>query len=159
MKLNHIPLGLLVTGSIFIILCIGIGCSSDKGETKNPTEDGIAWDSSIEKALLDAQQEQKLIMVKFTAEWCPSCRKMEDSTFTDTRIIQKAGRFIPIQIDVDTDQEIAEKYNGNAGKYGGVGIPNVLFLNPDGERVYHLIGYKDPEFFLAVMDSLLNGPK
>ena len=46
-------------------------------------------------------------------------------------IIKKSNEFIPVRIDVDKQKDIAEEYNGNARKYGGIGIPNILFLDKE----------------------------
>ena len=62
------------------------------------------------------------------AEWCPPCKKMDNNTFSNTNIINKSNEFIPVRIDVDKQQDIAKEYNGNARKYGVIGIPNILFL-------------------------------
>ena len=89
------------------------------------------------------------------ADWCPPCRAMEDSTFSNPEVINKAQDFIPLRIDVDEHQDVANKYNGNASKYGGVGIPNILFMKADETRLKHVIGYHGPQKFIAVMDSVL----
>ena len=47
------------------------------------------------------------------------------------------------------------KYNANARKYGGVGIPNILFMTGKKEKIKHIVGYHGPAQFLAVMDSVL----
>lgn len=70
-------------------------------------------------------------------------------------VIQKSLAFIPVRIDVDEQREVAVAYNGNARKYGGVGIPNILFLDADGGRLKHIVGYHGPEQFASVIDTVL----
>ena len=94
-------------------------------------------------------------MVEFMAEWCPSCKMMEDSTFVNPGVIEKADRFIPVRIDVDRQKDIADEYKSNARKYGGIGIPNILFMTPRRRRLKHRIGYMDAAALTAVMDSVL----
>ena len=48
------------------------------------------------------------------------------------------------------------KYNGNARKYGGIGIPNILFMDGNEKVIKHIVGYYDSEAFLAVLDSVLS---
>ena len=79
---------------------------------------------------------------------------MEDSTFSDPGVIRKVAGFIPVRIDVDEQRDVAVQYNGNARKYGGTGIPNILFLTGDGKRLKHIVGYYGPEALISVMDSV-----
>jgi len=116
----------------------------------------IQWIYSIDSALVLSKQSQKPVMIDFMAEWCPPCRAMEDSTFNDIDIIKKSSKFITVRIDVDKQRETAVQYNGNARKYGGVGIPNLLFLNPDNEKLKHVVGFQNASRLSAVMDTVLN---
>jgi len=58
---------------------------------------------------------------------------------------------------VDQQRETAVEYNGNASKYGGLGIPNILFLNSNNEKIRHILGYHSGDQLAAVMDSVLTG--
>jgi thiol:disulfide interchange protein DsbD len=118
-------------------------------------ESRIEWGKDLDTALARAKEIQKPIMIDFTATWCPPCHAMEDSTFSAPVVIEKSLAFIPVRIDVDEQREVAVAYNGNARKYGGVGIPNILFLDADGGRLKHVVGYHGPEQFVSVIDTVL----
>lgn len=128
-----------------------ISCSGDDTET----DKGIEWMNDIDQALAIAADKDKPVIVDFTAVWCPPCQMMEDSTFSHSGVIAKMQQFIPVRIDVDKQSDIANQYNGNASKYGGIGIPNFLFLDSEGNTLSHPVGFKGPEDFLAIMDSVL----
>ncbi|MCF7885877.1 MAG: thioredoxin family protein [Candidatus Marinimicrobia bacterium] len=115
----------------------------------------ITWEHNIDIAVEKSQK--KPVMIDFMAEWCPPCQEMEKTTFNNSKIIKKADKFVTVRIDVDKQETVAQKYNGNASKYGGVGIPNILFLNSDGKKLRHIIGYRNAEQLAAVMDSVLTG--
>ena len=144
---NHYVLFHLVL--VFLIM-IG-GCQ--KNEKK--IVQNIQWIENIDQGLAMAAEQNKPIMIDFMATWCPPCKKMEDSTFSNPDVIKKAHFFIPIRIDVDKQEGVANKYESNASKYGGIGIPNILFLDTDGKEIKHPVGYKNPTLFLAIMDSVL----
>lgn len=134
---------------VFILLAATIvssGCSE---------EPRIAWGNDMEAALELAKELDKPVMVDFMATWCEPCRAMEDSTFSAPAVIEKSMTFIPVRIDVDEQREVAVAYGGNARKYGGVGIPNVLFLDSDGGKLKHVVGFHDPEQFVSVIDTVL----
>ncbi len=130
------------------LLILIVGCGGKEAKE-------IEWRGDITAALILAKQEGKPVMVDFTAAWCPPCHAMEDSTFSDKGVIRKARAFIPVRIDVDEQREAAVQYDGDARKYGGVGIPNILFMTGDGTKLKHIIGYHGPEAFVSVMDSVL----
>jgi len=116
----------------------------------------IDWKFDLDAALAEARRTNRPLMIDFMAEWCPPCRAMEDSTFNDPDVIQRAASFVTIRIDVDKQREVAIRYNGNARKYGGVGIPNILFMTAGQTRLKHIIGFQGPQQLVAVMDSVLD---
>jgi thiol:disulfide interchange protein DsbD len=125
------------------------------GPREKQARQGIPWLTDISQGIAEARTQGKPLMVTFGATWCPWCKAMEDSTFSDPQVIRKAAHFVPVRIDVDKQGDIANRYNANARKYNGVGIPNVLFMTAEEQRLLHAIGYRAPRAFLAVMDSAL----
>ncbi|MGD1047664.1 MAG: thioredoxin family protein [Candidatus Krumholzibacteriaceae bacterium] len=120
---------------------------------------GIAWGYNLDEGLAKAKKESKPVMVDFMAVWCPPCKAMEDSTFSDAAVIGKSAAFVPVRIDIDKQHAVAAKCNGLARKYGGIGIPNILFMAPDGTALKHIVGYYSPKQLIAAMDSALAAPK
>ena len=89
------------------------------------------------------------------AEWCPPCKKMEKETFSNERVIRKLNKFIPIKIDVDRQQDIAKEYNRNAKKYGGIGIPNILFIDKEKNIVHQIVGFYNANQLIKILDLVL----
>jgi len=138
-----------------ILIALLLNCSTREESNSKKQKQQINWLHDIKKAKKIAKTQNKPLMIDFYADWCPPCIRMKDSTFTDPRIIEKADHFIPLKIDVDKQRDIADKYKSNASKYGGIGIPNILFISPDSIELAHPIGYKNPETFFMIMDSVL----
>jgi thiol:disulfide interchange protein len=120
-----------------------------------PKKDQILWMSDMDAALAAAQKEDKPLMIDFMAEWCPPCKEMESSTFKKPAVILKAKSFIPVRIDVDKQKQVAAKYNALPQAYGGVGIPNMLFLSSRGTELERIIGFADSQGMLDAMNSAL----
>jgi len=135
-----------------IILLLIVGCGQKVSEN-NPN--GIKWGDNLDSAFTIASISNKLIMIDFMAEWCPPCKEMDKITFSNTNIIKKSNEFIPVRIDVDKQKNIAEEYNGNARKYGGIGIPNILFLDKEKKIIRHIVGFHDVNQLMGIMDSVL----
>jgi thiol:disulfide interchange protein len=139
---------LLIASLIFLTAC-GV-------KTRKAT---IPWQHDVKAARALSLKTRKPILMDFTAEWCPWCKMLEDSTFSNGRVIEKMAAFVPLRIDVDKQKAVADQYGSNAQKYGGVGIPNILFLAPNGERLKHMIGYRNAPAFMATLDSVFSPPK
>ena len=144
----------IIASILIIVLLMGFGCGQKQKEESN-AEAEIHWLTDLEEAKTLSEEQNKPLMIDFMAEWCPPCQKMEKTTFNQTGVIEKAKSFIPLRIDVDKQGDVANEYNCNASKYGGIGIPNILFMKHDDSRLKHIIGYKDAETLVAVMDSVL----
>ena len=132
---------------LLILLCLPmIGLGQDKE---------INWGMNLDLAFDSASISNKIIMIEFMAEWCPPCKKMEKETFSNERVIRKLNEFIPIKIDVDKQQDIAKEYNRNAKKYGGIGIPNILFIDKEKNVVHQIVGFYNANQLIKVLDLVL----
>ena len=132
---------------LLILLClplIGFGQSQE-----------IIWEENLDSAFNLASLSNKIIMIEFMAEWCPPCKRMEKETFSNDKIINKSNEFIFVKVDVDKHQDIAKEYKRNAKKYGGIGIPNILFIDKDKNIVYQTVGFLNANQLITVMDSVL----
>lgn len=132
-----------------LTICYLMGCSRHAAEPR------INWFTDVDSALQAATRSDRPLMIEFMATWCPSCRAMEDSTLTDGAVIERSRAFVPVRIDVDKQPEIANRYRGNARKYGGIGIPNILFITAQEDTLFRLIGYYPAARLTTVMDSIL----
>jgi thiol:disulfide interchange protein len=122
-------------------------------------ENRILWFNDLDAGLAAAKRENKPLMIDFMADWCAPCKEMERSTFSNSAVILKAKTFIPVRIDIEKQRQVAEKYKALARAYGGVGIPNILFLSSNGTKIQHIVGFYTPQQLLPVMDSVLKSFK
>ena len=132
---------------LLILLClpmIGFGQNQE-----------INWGENLDLAFDSASISNKIIMIEFMAEWCPPCKKMEKETFSNEKVIRKLNEFILIKIDVDKQQDIAKEYNRNAKKYGGIGIPNILFIDKEKNIIHEIVGFHNASQLMTVLDSVL----
>jgi thiol-disulfide isomerase/thioredoxin len=99
-------------------------------------------DLAYEAALAQAKEQQKLLFVDFTASWCGPCKKMEAETWPAAEVVTWLGEHaISIQVDVDKQRELAQKFKIKA-------MPTVVALR-GGEEFDRIVGYKDAAGFLA----------
>ena len=140
----------------FILILFSLVIISNCGDkVRVDSHSAIQWVSNLDSALTIASNSNKILMIDFMAEWCPPCQKMDKETFINVNIIKKSNEFIPVRIDIEKQQDVANEYNGNARKYGGIGIPNILFMDKEKKVIHQIVGFHDVEKLTEVMDSIL----
>lgn len=85
------------------------------------------------------------VLVKFTAEWCPPCRALAPVLAEIAR--EQAGRLAIVQLDVDRDERIAERF-------GVMSFPTLILFR-DGQPVKQLIGARPKAVLLRELAPFL----
>lgn len=143
----YLLVGTLVTQG-FILPPLQLG-SSAGAATKSP---GIVWLSSEAEAIAKAKELGKPLMIDFTAEWCAACHEMEKYTYTDPAVVAASEGFVTVMIDCTSKEDPAVR--AVQEKYGVLGLPTVVFVTPEGQKVGETVGFVKAEDFLPVMQSI-----
>lgn len=89
------------------------------------------YKGSLTGAKEQAGREGKLYMVDFVANYCYMCKMMDETTFTDYRVVDYLKKnYIPIKINVDDFDGIVWKQ-----KYNVRLLPTIIIFNSKGEVV------------------------
>lgn len=105
----------------------------NSGTEKEP---GIDWRLSLQDALDEAKQTNKVVMVDFWATWCAPCRAMDRRTYTDSIVITQSKKFVMVKVDI-------EKALADALRYQVETPPKVVFLKADGSVITSFVGFRD----------------
>ncbi|MCB9745331.1 MAG: thioredoxin family protein [Alphaproteobacteria bacterium] len=147
----YLLVGTLVTSG-FILPPIQL---SGGGSSAAASHGAISWADSEPAGLARAAAEGKPMVLDFTADWCAACKELEHLTYTDERVISRAKGFVTVMVDAtsDKDPEVARLFE----KYGVTGLPNVLFIRPDGTVIQELTltGFEEADTFVKRMDAAL----
>lgn len=106
--------------------------------------------SELEAALASARG--KRVMLDFYADWCVSCKEMEQFTFSDQRVQNALSDTVLLQADVtgntDEDKALLQKFNL-------FGPPGIIFFNEHTEQETQLkvVGYKNSDDFLHILNQ------
>jgi thioredoxin:protein disulfide reductase len=102
--------------------------------------------------LLDKHKGKK-IMLDFYADWCTSCKELEEVTFADANVKNKLAEYILIQADV-TDNKKEQK--DLSKKYGVFGPPAILFFDENSKVIKSktIIGFVELEEFLTHLNKI-----
>jgi len=112
----------------------------------------IQWHDYEEGMNLSAAQN-KIALIDFATGWCSWCKKMDEDTYNDSRVMEKAQSFVCIRVDGDMRGDLV-------ARYGVDGYPTTIFLAPNGTVTHRVVGYKGPDDFLKDMAYALGqGPK
>lgn len=106
--------------------------------------------AELDTALQSAQG--KLVMLDFYADWCVSCKEMDQFTFSDPRVQTALKDTVLLQADVtantEDDKALLQKFNL-------FGPPAILFFNTKAQLETNLkvVGYQNADDFLQTLNQ------
>jgi thiol:disulfide interchange protein DsbD len=102
----------------------------------------------LESALAEARAAGQPLMLDFTAEWCISCKEMEEYTFPDPQVMSALKPFLLLRADVtdnnDDDKALLQYFQS-------FGPPTIAFFDASGrsQESFKLVGFVPAEEFAA----------
>lgn len=90
----------------------------------------LNWAAYSEEVLLQAQKEQKPILLDFYAEWCGACHELAEKTFSTEEFHELSKQFLLVKFDATEDNE---QIRAVLKKYDVKGLPTVVFINRNGD--------------------------
>jgi thiol:disulfide interchange protein DsbD len=109
--------------------------------------------AALDAALGEARAAGQPVMLDFTAEWCVSCKEMEEYTFPDSGVIGALEPFMLLRADVtdnnDDDRALLQRVKS-------FGPPTIAFFDRSGfERTnFKLVGFVPAEKFREHVQGL-----
>ncbi len=102
--------------------------------------------AGLDAALAEARAANRPVMLDFTAEWCISCKEMEEYTFPDASVVGALEPYMLLRADV-TDNDDDDK--ALLQRFKSFGPPTIAFFDRSGfERSnFKLVGFVPAEKF------------
>jgi len=122
-------------------------------ETSPHAEDkAIAWRSDLASTLAEAGKQDKLVLLRFSAEWCAPCRVMDARVWSDVAVQAKlAENYLPVKADVDDEASVSI-----ARRYGVQAVPTLLILDTNGHELARG-GFMSSPKMIKFLDSSTTG--
>ena len=117
----------------------------------------VTNNAELEQQLARARAQNKPLLMDYYATWCVDCIRMEETTFSDSRIkTVLAEKFITVQIDV-TDPQDADN-RALKRRFDVFGPPATLFIDRNGRLLTQMsfYGYMDSTKFLSLLNAVDN---
>ncbi len=99
------------------------------------------------------QASGKFLMLDFYADWCVSCKEMEQLTFSDSRVKKALADFVLLQADVteNTPEDL-----GLLKRFNLFGPPGIIFYNKQGQEILPIkvIGFENADNFLETINRI-----
>ena len=113
--------------------------------------DSINW-HTYEEGMVLSKIEKKTVFLHFYADWCGFCRKMANTTFKDSSLVNFLNdNFMPIMVNTDREPQ-------TAGNYGVSGLPTTVFLTERGEPIVTVPVYIATDPLMSMLKEI-NGIK
>jgi len=108
----------------------------------------------LEQALALAKANGQHVMLDFSADWCISCKEMENFTFADSQVQNALKTVLLLKADV-TDNDDADQ--ALLKHFGIFGPPAIMFFdkNSQEQRNYRVVGFMNAEKFTAHIQAVL----
>ncbi len=128
---------------VIALALVGVACA---GGDERPWFRG-----DLEAALAVAADTDRLVMVEFYTDWCVWCRRLEEVTFADPKVVAEMELLVPIRLDAEG------RGRESAARYGVDRFPTVVFLDATGAEVDRILGFLPPDRFLGELVRIRTG--
>jgi thiol:disulfide interchange protein DsbD len=91
--------------------------------------EAIAWRDDYGAAIAEARDQNRPLLLDFTADWCGACQELARETFSHGAVALEAQRFVAVRVDATRQTPAIEQIMEN---HEVRGLPTVLLLSRDG---------------------------
>ena len=124
---------LVITACLVVLIFDSVACAYPPVFTRGTFEQAMEWSLA---------NEDKVLVVSFTATWCGPCKRMDADAWRDRRVESLVrGSGFAVKVDVDRRRDLATRYE--AGR-----VPTTMLVRR-GEEIGRHVGYLNADDALA----------
>ena len=101
----------------------------------------VKWTDNFAAAQQAAREQNKPVLLYFTAEWCGPCQSMRREVFSSSAVADAVAGVVPVRIDIDHNAALAGQFHVTA-------IPRFVLLDQDGQVIRSQEGALEADDFI-----------
>ncbi len=120
--------------------------------------EGLDW-PAFEEAVIQAEAQDKKLIVDVYAVWCPWCRRLQREVYADDAVqAYIKEHFVLTRLDAENTEDSLRFRNYTltpsemAAGLGASGFPTTVFLDEEGKYITRLPGFITAPDFLDVLN-------
>jgi thiol:disulfide interchange protein DsbD len=108
----------------------------------------------LQEAIDSAKAQDKPIVLDFYADWCLSCKEMDNTTFEDPRVQVLLSRFVVLRADVTSNDDANKALEH---QFNVIAPPTILFFDQNGQELNkdRIVGAVDAATLLKQLKSII----
>ncbi len=122
-------------------------------KSKSAMDEHGFYNGGLEKAFALAKEKNQLVLLDFTAIWCPGCVRNKSEIFSKPEFKKISKDVVKVKIDVDLYENFAV-----TEKYKIKGIPTLILLNGDDQEIDRLVDFQTMEKLKSFITSAQKDP-
>lgn len=112
--------------------------------------------SAVEAGLKTGARKHQIVLLDFYADWCTSCKELDETTFKDPAVISQLSKYVLLRADVtedSTDEQLLMQH------FNIIGTPTLVFFKDQHELPNtRIVGYISSKQLLKKLDRVDNVP-
>ena len=107
----------------------------------------LKFEHNFDKALQKAREQNKEVMMMYSAKWCPECNYMKEVVFQNKKVLKYIQKYF-IVLSLDIQKDTLPK------GFDYVGIPTFFFVDKNAQEKNKIIGGSKADIFLQKLKAL-----
>lgn len=129
------------TSKIFLLIFITLfampSFAMDTDNSSSVTK--VQWHEWSNETFALAAEQNKLILLDISAQWCQFCKKMKAVTYQNPDVVKIINdNYIAINADIETTDDVKRLYSH-------FGVPGTIILTPERDEINKRLGYIAPQ--------------
>ncbi len=112
----------------------------------------INWKPYSSEDISTSKNDNKAVIIDFYADWCIPCKALDDSTFSNKKVIVEAKKFNTYKADMTkTFSPEVEKLKD---QYNIAVLPTVLIIDSKGNEAKRITGFVSANEFYKIIKNI-----
>ena len=118
---------------LILLVCAAVAAAWYFGSRVGPS--AVAWGHDYQDALKQAEASGRLVLLDFSADWCPPCREMERNVFSSPEFAAELEKLVvPLRLDL-SDSRLPPQVGDVVQRYGVRALPTFIIADARGRAI------------------------